>query len=406
MLTNQSRTEGPSRSRAAANAGSQRTASRAAAAHPGNATPATLGLMQSKADGHAPLLRQMEEEEEAIQAMGMPQMDRREGRSFDHPLRSSHLISVPKVSESQAEEPKEDKCTAAANSVAQLYLHPWKQPGGALNVNQNLVRNDATTIDNLTTAAYNNTRARLNAAINGVPPTPLNINQFPGVTQNNLAFFVQVLQRNNNSLKAAVAGRVIEDQVSFAQGLPAAAARQQPRQNAILDFIITHGPEEGVVDITSSGEVGHVRDKNYNEGPFAFIWESIYPSINFNNLAGAPLVGVALTNAIQASLRRRANSYIMHRKGVLRTNLLLFERGIMRRSQNRHIFRAAAQQAMNRFNALPGNAVWTAVQVANIDNDILNVNNTLPVGVQPQEDLSHMINTAQNRYGVIGNPRW
>ncbi len=97
MLTNQSLAEGPSRTRAAASVGRQRTASRAAAAHPGNATPATLGLVKPKAEGLSALQRQVEEEEEVLQAT--PQLNEmREPHQCDQ-CKTSHFMSTRMISD-------------------------------------------------------------------------------------------------------------------------------------------------------------------------------------------------------------------------------------------------------------------------------------------------------------------
>ncbi len=194
---------------------------------------------------------------------------------------------------------------------------------------------------------------------------------------------------------------LIEDQVTNNAARPVAAAHQVPRQDAILDFIVTHGLQQGVVDVTSSGQAGHVRDKSYNEGPFAFIWESIYPSIDFANLAAPPVLAPALAAAVQASIRQRANAKMGGMLLTVKSNLELFEQGIMH--GNGH-FPAARLQARNDINGLP-NAVWTPIQVGVVDVSIAAANALLP-GYAAQPLLSAIIGWVRGRYNLLGNPHW
>ncbi len=100
-------------------------------------------------------------------------------------------------------------------AVTQRALLPWKQPGGGLNADQAAVRADAVTLDGHTMIAYNNTKDRLDDAVNAVPAVPLAIAQFPGVTVAHLNFLVDRMNGNNNALKAAAAGYVIEGYVAI-----------------------------------------------------------------------------------------------------------------------------------------------------------------------------------------------
>jgi hypothetical protein len=287
--------------------------------------------------------------------------------------------------------------------VIQRLLVPFKSPAGIPTHDETAVMNDATTIDVLTTAAYNNTWNQLVAATQAVNPVPLAIGNFPGVSVGHFGNFLIRLQGNDDAQKAMATGYVIEDQVTNNAGLPASANAQVGVGNAIPDFVIRHNLTRGIVDITSSGQQGHVLNKDFNPAGFSYISEATYPSINFAALAGvAPAMGGHALAIAQQARQQNANGYMGHRISTLKQHLELFAVGIMAGNIQ---FSQAAQNVINALNALP-NAQYTQIgDITPIDNLIGIVNGILPDWAN-QPTLSQMILDAQTKYMIAGNPVW
>jgi len=199
-------------------------------------------------------------------------------------------------------------------------------------------------------------------------------------------------------------GYVIEDQVTFGGAVPANVAAQVHQGNAIPDFVSTHGAARGVIDVTSSGQQGHVLDKAFNKAGFGSIAEATYPSIDFTALNGgaAPVLGAAALALAQQAKRQRANSFMGSELLGLRQRLELLREGVM---HHHGPFALAAGQLAQAINGLPGGVVWTALQVANIDVLVGNVNGLLAAQFQVP-NLTQIIAQAHNHYLVPGNPWW
>ncbi|MEI7027022.1 hypothetical protein [Paenibacillus sp. y28] len=79
-------------------------------------------------------------------------------------------------------------------------------------------------------------------------------------------------------------GYVIEDMVTSKVKGVQGYASQVTYGNARPDFVITDDKYSGVVDITTAKEAGHVLDKDFNINSFDYVSESLYPSINFDDI--------------------------------------------------------------------------------------------------------------------------
>lgn len=287
--------------------------------------------------------------------------------------------------------------------VVQRVLVPLKTPAAPTADHLNIIA-DANVIENLTDAAYTNTWNRLHDATAPVGTVPLNPIHFPGVTQGHFTHMVSSMSGDNDSLKAAAVGYVIEDQVTNG-GIPATVTSQVASGNAIPDFVSTRGMARGVIDVTSSGQQGHVIDKDFNQAQFPYIAEATYPSIDFGALNGgaAPALNAAAATLAQQAMQRRANSYVGSRLHTLLETIGLFAGGI---KWGDPPYLSAMADLRDEINALPGNAVWTDAQVANVDTLVAALNARLePCYRQPM--LSHIIANAQNKYLLVqGNPFW
>jgi hypothetical protein len=294
---------------------------------------------------------------------------------------------------------------AIDGAIVQKLPAEFKTPVAPPTAAELLVIADANAIDALTTAAYANTMARLSAAVDAIP-TPLDIADFPGVTALNFACMCERLGGHNDTLKAAAVGRVIEDQVTNGGGLPAAAEAQVGVGDAIPDFVITHGAgaaqRRGVVDITTSRQLGHVLEKNFHIGQFSLVWESIYPSIDFAALGAGAVLAPATAALVAASKRERANSYIDRRLYGINRSLDLLYGGVM---QNNDVFLGRGKQLSSFISQLPDVGAWSGIYIGTTDTYIGHVNAMLAPQHQ-LETLTHMILGAQNRYLLAGPPRW
>jgi hypothetical protein len=290
--------------------------------------------------------------------------------------------------------------------VVQRVLVPLKTPA-VLNANVTNIINDANEIEDLTTNAYNNTWNRLVASTQLVAPVPLAIENFPGVTPGHFGHFLNTLDGNNNTQKAMATGYVIEDQVTFGGELPDAAAAQVGVGNAIPDFVITHKGTRGIVDITSSGQQGHVLNKKFNPGGFAYIGEATYPSINFGALAGvAPAMAGNAFALAQNARNAQANRYFNKRLGELRMQSLLLQNGVL---QNDRRFEVRATFLRTGIRGMQRKQNVTDGDITALDRRVDQVNARIPYYERQALGLPSIISivaSTQGRYMVAGKPHW
>jgi hypothetical protein len=295
--------------------------------------------------------------------------------------------------------------------LVQRHLKHFKEPGTP-TPDESLVMQDAVMIDQLTTAAYTNTWNHLAASTRPANPTPLAIGLFPGLTPGYFSNMYNKLDPRRSyadSVKSMAVGYVIEDQVTHSQQLPNSVCSQVTQAGgAILDFVVTRGSSEGVVDVTSAGQAGHVLLKAFNKSRYSYIGEAIYPSIDFSALGGAaPALTAAAVQLVEQSYRRRANEYISAELKKLVELLELYSGGIM---HNDHLFGNAVKGLKASKNQLlRAPSPWSNQEIAHIDQQIASVNEQVAKkdpGFASQQTLSEMIAYVQGNYVVAGNPMW
>lgn len=296
---------------------------------------------------------------------------------------------------------------AATGDVVQQVALPFKTPAAPQTAAEQNIVADANTLDGLTDAAYTNTMNRLQAASAVDNPVPLTRAMFPGITEGHFATMVQRLGEDDNALKAAAVGYAIEDQVTFSAAKPAAAEAQVAMGGARPDFIITHGADaarrRGVVDLTSSGQSGHVLDKDFSIANFALVWESIYPSIDFDALLAGPVVLAPATMALVNNIKRRkANDFVWRQLYTMRRNLDMYSGGIMNGNEQ---FEKRKATLLGFMGQLPENAVWSGIFVGATNNYIGQVNELLD-GAFHLPTINDIAAAARAKYGVDGGPMW
>jgi len=289
--------------------------------------------------------------------------------------------------------------------IIQKTVYPFKTPAHPTAAETGII-NDANAIDALTDAAYANTMARLQASVAHVA-VPLTRAMFPGATVGHFANMIIRLLGQDNALKAAAVGYVIEDQVTFGGHLPAAAGAQVGVGNAILDFVITHGADaarrRGIVDVTSSGQLGHVLNKDFSSANFPIVWESVYPSIDFTALGGGAVAMAPATAALVNTVKgRHASEYVKQRLYRINRVLDLHYNGIKYNDQQ---FHKIGTRLSSFINSLPNAGPWSGIYTGVTNNYIRQVNELLPADTQ-LETLADIIQNAQNKYLVAGNPLW
>lgn len=97
--------------------------------------------------------------------------------------------------------------------------------------------------------------------------------------------------------KAAAAGYIIEDNATagFAADpmvdLQVTGELRNSRPDVVIRDVNKPGifKPTGYLDITSSGDAGHIFDKQGNWGTRPYVAESLYPSFDFSNLAAGPV---------------------------------------------------------------------------------------------------------------------
>jgi len=117
--------------------------------------------------------------------------------------------------------------------------------------------------------------------------------------------------QSGSGLRSAVAGYIIEDYVTYVMRSYAGVHSQHVDDGARPDFYIEVNGLKGVVDITSSNQVGHVLDKQFNWQAYSYVSEALYPQINFNNIRAGPskLSGMELELISKAKLLRAATKF-------------------------------------------------------------------------------------------------
>lgn len=285
-------------------------------------------------------------------------------------------------------------------AVAQRKLITFKTPKLPLSADKANIINDAKALNTATETAYQNTWKRLSDSVKPVGAVALNHANFPGVSAGNFATFIIRVAGINDSLKATATGYVIEDQVTAAK--PAAATSQVVSGSARPDFVITHGADKGIVDITSSKQTGHVLNKRFPKSSYCYISEAIYPSIDFATLGGVmpALAGAAAALAKNAQ-KVNANNHVHSKLSQIKRSLDNYKTGIM---QDDDDFAAKAKLVVKGINKLPKRA-WSPGDVVKVNRRIAAVNALLGADFKIK-NLTFIIQSARLNYLLTGNPLW
>lgn len=150
---------------------------------------------------------------------------------------------------------------------------------------------------------------------------------------------------------AMTTGYVIESYITNKlKGVKGITAQYVDR-NARPDFMIqAKNGLKGVVDITSTKESGHILDKDFDSNKYAYVGESLYKSIDFNDIKGtsfdlSPADLVMVQQARQARAERRLGSAL----SILRKHLQLhIDSGDKARSADATLAKNAVKQYMRK----------------------------------------------------------
>ncbi len=189
---------------------------------------------------------------------------------------------------------------------------------------------------------------------------------------------------------AKTTGYVIEDIVSHSVKGVQGIELQFQSGNARPDFKIVDGSLRGVVDITSSGEAGHILHKDFNINSFDYAAECIYPSIDFGNYANSKLTFSKEDEALIAQARHRRareqlGSRIQKLKGIL---------DLMVHDSNATVGQCAgkAREALSHIKS----DFWTVAKI--VDKNIAEANALLH-NVQ-LDTIGDIVASVKEKYGV------
>ncbi len=143
-------------------------------------------------------------------------------------------------------------------------------------------------------------------------------------TAERFGHWVTTLAKGNAALKAAATGYIIEDAVTAAVGSATGYQTQYVTDSARPDFFIKDEKLGGLVDITSSGEEGHILDKRFSKAAFAYLAECTYPSINFSTYTAVKL-DPKDADALNKVRLARAGDFLHTNLLMLQSNLKMIE---------------------------------------------------------------------------------
>jgi len=125
------------------------------------------------------------------------------------------------------------------------------------------------------------------------------LDRLPGVSNKRHVYWLAAVADANvpNNRKAAATGYIIEDNATsgFADDpmvdLQVTGELRNSRPDVVIRDVTKPGlfKPTGYLDITSSGDAGHIFNKEGNWGTRPYVAESLYPSFDFSNLAAGPV---------------------------------------------------------------------------------------------------------------------
>jgi hypothetical protein len=177
---------------------------------------------------------------------------------------------------------------SAPNATMQRRLDVYK-PKDASDKSVSTLHGMAVKLHDATANAYNHVLGSLRKSANPMSGYTLSIKDFSS-TAERFAHWVGTLAKGNSALKAAATGYMIEDAVTAAFKSATGYEAQYVTSDARPDFRIEDDKHNaGLVDITSSGEEGHILDKRFSKASFKYLAECTYPSIDFSNYTAVKL---------------------------------------------------------------------------------------------------------------------
>ncbi|MDB4947520.1 MAG: hypothetical protein JWM27_169 [Gemmatimonadetes bacterium] len=270
--------------------------------------------------------------------------------------------------------------------------------GSTLTALDNLARS----LDAVTEAAHLHVVGKMQRAADDSDAYELTDTDFPHSSNRRFAFWVETLQGSNASLKAAATGYMIEDIVTAWANGRTGYESQVSSGGARPDFVVSDGTRRGVVDVTSTGDIGHVLDKDFDINSFAYAIESLYPSVDFSNISRTALaVSDSAVGAVAAARAARANAKLANGLGNLRNTLNLIKNaGTMLYNQTTL---TATDTALARIATMSSSGITTTL-TTQLDAALttINANQT----VVRLDKIADVITWLQGKYGVSGNPLW
>lgn len=172
--------------------------------------------------------------------------------------------------------------------IVQRTLKRWKPKGG---VAEEYEKVDAKVqeVDAAVDGAYDKVAQQLKDG---------EVEQLDGVSNRRFAYWVAGMQDKYGpvNLKAAATGYIIEDHATsgFSDDPMVDLQVTGELRNTRPDVVVRDSSQglfgvTGYLDITSTGDAGHIFDKEGNWGRRPYVAESLYPSIDFSDLAKGPL---------------------------------------------------------------------------------------------------------------------
>lgn len=292
----------------------------------------------------------------------------------------------------------------ATEPVVQRKLAYFKPPERA-QVTEEMAKLDqmAKQLDAATEMAHLRVVEKLRKAVDPNDEYLLNHEDFLSSTQKRFVYWVEQLRRNDKSMKAAATGSVIEDIVTAVATGIGDCRSQVPTGGARLDFVIQGGGRRGIVDVTSSGELGHVLDKSFNPGSYLYVVESVYPSIDFSNINETSIqMGEVTAQMIESVRAMRADKKL---GTMLNENRQVFN---LISTAQRHVHHEAAIAA-----ASAALGIITRITSQGVNQELLDA---LEAAIscynthQPRDfhlqTVAAMLEFLRGKYGVEGLPPW
>ena len=226
-------------------------------------------------------------------------------------------------------------------------------------------------------------------------------NDFLGSTDKRITHWIDTLKGKNNKLKAAATGYIIEDIVTAKVDGKAGYTAQHMMPGARPDFLLEDGTKRGVVDVTSTGDKGHILDKKFSISSFDYAVESLYPQINFANINTTSLaVSDATVKAAKAIRKQRAAARFVKILNQVRSTLILIMEG-----NTDDTIRKSAKVAVKVVAEMIGgsSSSFADEMIKALDKKLAFIRLKTKYDIQ---GVRKIIDSIQKKYGVANTPPW